>query len=105
MPTDEKTDDALDWCLSALVLLLALPAVLLMRAWVVGKLWAWHFVPTAGEVPSLPTLFGLTCLASLLMPVFHASKGGPKKATEMVLNAAVVVLVVLGLGYLAVIVR
>lgn len=86
---------------SCLFLMLSIPVGILLRAWVITKLWGWFLEPYYHIMtPNMPLAVGLMCLAYMMKPNYYISKEQPstyKMVGSMSLNPLVSLLI----GYIA----
>lgn len=95
MPSDKSEATPADIAGCA-VLFLAMPAFIVWRAFVLGKIWGWHLTGLFGTTPGFGSLVGLA-LVSALLP---AGGGTSKRTTiEALMFGAVGPLIVLGVAW------
>jgi hypothetical protein len=84
------------------VWLLAYPLVvplLMLRAWVLVKLWGWYITPAFDIQPMRVVLvFGILLIAAELLP--HRRRADFNKFLDVVMSAAVSPMLTLGIGWL-----
>ena len=91
----DKTNISTTGCIAAI---LVLPISILLRGWVLTKLWEWFVVPGFGLEPiSIPIAYGLALVVTLLNPTL--SEHDSRDIWEAVIFSILMPLFFLAIGW------